>query len=263
MPGPSSEMTISTVSRIPPRVHLHRRRARNRRRFRGCCRRRKGSRDCVCRPARACAATAIRTLISTPKSRCGATVSSISVDSGMRSNGAPEEDSWVILARMSRQRCACSRSVLRSAASGSLPSTVFLQLARNQEDRRQRRAEFVRGGGGKAVDLGQMLLARQHQFGRRQRVGKLARLLGDLERIEAGDADREHDREPDAEQIDRRQHQRIVDCPTAAADGRTPAPRRRRPRAGRSRPSSGSAAPSPRSKPAQETGTRTGSAGRR
>ncbi len=37
------------------------------------------------------AATASRTLIATPKSRCGATVSSISVDSGMRSNGAPEE----------------------------------------------------------------------------------------------------------------------------------------------------------------------------
>src|SRR4051812_40951051 len=43
----------------------------------------------------------------------------------MRSNGAPEEESWVILARMSRQRCACSRSVFRSDARGSLPSTVF------------------------------------------------------------------------------------------------------------------------------------------
>ena len=120
----------------------------------------------------------------------------------------------MILARMSRQRCACSRRVLRS--DGEMVVAVrpdLFQLARNQEDRRQRRAEFMGGGGGKAVELGQMLLARQHQFGRGQRIGKLARLLGDLERIEAGDADREHDREPDAEQIDRRQHQRVVAVP--------------------------------------------------
>ncbi|MEY9444996.1 hypothetical protein ABIE82_002444 [Bradyrhizobium diazoefficiens] len=74
-------------------------------------------------------------------------------------------------------------------------------------------AELVRGRGGEAVELGQMLLARQHQFGRGERIRKLARLLGDLERVKAGDADREHDREPDADEIDRRQHQRIVGIP--------------------------------------------------
>ena len=58
-----------------------------------------------------------------------------------------------------------------------------------------------------------MLLARQHQLGGGERVGKLARLFGHLKRIEAGDADRQHDREPDAEQIDRRQHQRLVRVP--------------------------------------------------
>src|SRR5207253_625508 len=139
------------------------------------------------------AATAMRTLIAIPKSRCGATVSSISVDSGMRSNGAPLEDNCVILARISRQRCACSRRVFRSAASalsagmvfssshelGTPLSTIFL-ISREQKDRGQRRAEFVRGGGGKAVKLGQMLLTRQHQFGGRERVGQFARLFGDL-----------------------------------------------------------------------------------
>ena len=100
-----------------------------------------------------------------------------------------------------------------SPASWLLSVQALLQLARNQEDRRERGAEFVRGGGGKAVELGQMLFAGQHQFGGGQRVGELAGLLGDLERIKAGDADREHDREPDAEQIDRRQHQRIVAVP--------------------------------------------------
>ena len=89
----------------------------------------------------------------------------------------------------------------------------LFKLARNQKGRRQRRAEFVGGRRCKAVDLGQMLLARQHQLGRRQRVGKLAGLLGDLERVERGDADCEQDREPDPEQIDRRQHQRIVAVP--------------------------------------------------
>ena len=71
----------------------------------------------------------------------------------------------------------------------------------------------MRGGGRKPVELGQMLLARQHQLGGGERVGQLARFLGDLEGIEAGDADREHDREPDAEQIDRRQHQRLLGIP--------------------------------------------------
>ena len=69
------------------------------------------------------------------------------------------------------------------------------------------------GGGGEAVDLGQMLFAGQNQLGRRQRTGQLARLLCHLERVEAGDADREHDREPDSGEIDRRQPQRIVDIP--------------------------------------------------
>ena len=89
----------------------------------------------------------------------------------------------------------------------------LFEFTRDQEDRRQRRPEFVRGGGGKAIDLGQVLLAGQHQFGRGQRVGQFSGFLGDLERIERGDSDRDHDREPDAQQIDRRQHHRIVAVP--------------------------------------------------
>ena len=41
----------------------------------------------------------------------------------------------------------------------------LFEFTRNQEDRRQRRAELVRGSGGKAVDLGEVLFAGQHQFG--------------------------------------------------------------------------------------------------
>ena len=90
---------------------------------------------------------------------------------------------------------------------------ALLQFARDQKDRRQRRAEFMRGGGRQSVQLREMLFAGQYQFGRCQGVRELAGLLGHLERIKTGDPDREHDREPDAEQIDRRQHQRIVTVP--------------------------------------------------
>ena len=74
-------------------------------------------------------------------------------------------------------------------------------------------AEFVRGRGGKAVELREMLLARQRQFGRRQRVGELARALGDLPRIGADEADREHDREPEPEHKERRQRERVFAHP--------------------------------------------------
>ena len=55
----------------------------------------------------------------------------------------------------------------------------------------KRRAEFVRRRRSKSVELREMLLARQHQFGRRQRIRKLARLLGHLPRVDADIADRQ------------------------------------------------------------------------
>ena len=71
----------------------------------------------------------------------------------------------------------------------------------------------MRRGSRQPVQLGEMLLACQNQFGRRERVGQLAGLLRDLERIKTGDPNREHDGKPDAEQIDRRQHQRVLAVP--------------------------------------------------
>ena len=85
-------------------------------------------------------------------------------------------DSSVSLARMSRQRCACSRSSRTSSACGAFGGDRALQLLGDHRDGRQRRAELMRGGGGKPVELREMLLARQHQLGRGQRVGELARL---------------------------------------------------------------------------------------
>ena len=82
----------------------------------------------------------------------------------------------------------------------------------------------------KSVELRKMLLAREHQFGRGERIGQLPRLLGDLPGIDADEADREQDRtarrrscRSAAIAADRR-------CPTAADSARTPAPSRRRPR---------------------------------
>ena len=88
-----------------------------------------------------------------------------------------------------------------------------LQLLGDHRDGRERRAELVRGGGGEPVELRERLLARQHQLGRGQRLGELPAFLGDLPGVDADEADREQDREPDAEQIDPRQLQRILGVP--------------------------------------------------
>jgi hypothetical protein len=123
----------------------------------------------------------------------------------------------VIFDRISRQRLACSSSSFTSSACGEYGSIArssrAFELARDDRDRGERRAEFVRGGGGQAVELRQMLLAGEHELGRRQRVGQLARLLDDLPRIDADIPDREQDREPDPERVDLRQIEGIVDVP--------------------------------------------------
>lgn len=71
----------------------------------------------------------------------------------------------------------------------------------------------MRSGCGEAVDLRQMLLPRQHEFGGGQRVGELAGFLRDLKRVEAGDTDRQYDRNPDGDHISARQHKRFFAVP--------------------------------------------------
>ena len=80
-----------------------------------------------------------------------------------------------------------------------------LELAHHHRNGRERRAELVRGGGSEAVELREVLLAREHQLGRGERVGQEPRLLGDLPRVGADHPERHQEREPDAEPIDRRQ----------------------------------------------------------
>ncbi len=118
------------------------------------------------------------TLIATPKLRCGATTSSISPDNAMRSNGSPADGSSVSLARMPRQRCACSRNRLTSSANGEFGLDRTLELGRDHRDGGERRAELMRGRGGEPVELGEMLLAREHELGGGKRVGQLPRFFG-------------------------------------------------------------------------------------
>jgi hypothetical protein len=63
---------------------------------------------------------------------------------------------------------------------------LALEFAGDEGDRRERRTELVRGGGGEAVERRQVLLAGEHHLGRVERAGEFSRFLGDLERVGAG-----------------------------------------------------------------------------
>ena len=53
------------------------------------------------------------------------------------------------------------------------------EVVDDQRDGRERRAQFVCGRGGDAVELAQVLLAGEGELGGGQRAGELPRLLGD------------------------------------------------------------------------------------
>ena len=65
-----------------------------------------------------------------------------------------------------------------------------LQLVGDQRDRGQRRAELVGRRRRQPVELREMLLARQHQLRRGQRLAELARLLRDPPGIDADERER-------------------------------------------------------------------------
>ena len=106
--------------------------------------------------------------------------------------------------RIVRQRSTCSRSSLRSSRHGPVLGQGVVELLRHQRDGGERRAELVRRGGGEAVELGQVLLARQHELRGGERLGELARFLGHPPGIDAREGRSEEDRRPDAGDIDER-----------------------------------------------------------
>src|SRR5271170_6246651 len=87
------------------------------------------------------------------------------------------------------------------------------KFAHHDGDGGERGAEFVRRCRGKSVELRKVLLTRQHQLRRGQGIRKLARLLGDLPRIDADIADRQEGREPYPDDVSFRKLQRLSALP--------------------------------------------------
>src|SRR5262245_2977067 len=88
-----------------------------------------------------------------------------------------------------------------------------LQLFGDQRDGGERRAEFVRRGRRQPVELREVLFARKHQFGCRERVRELARFLGDLPGMQADERDGEQDGEPHPHHVDLGQFERGLGVP--------------------------------------------------
>ena len=78
---------------------------------------------------------------------------------------------------------------------------LALELAGDEGDGGERRAELVRGGRGEPVEGGEMLLAGEHHLGGIERAGELAGLLGDAEGIDTGEGAGRNQRQPDADRI--------------------------------------------------------------
>ena len=140
---------------------------------------------------------------------------------------------------------------------------LALELAGDERDGGERRAEFVGGGGGEPVEGREMLLAGEHHFGRVERAGELPRLLGDAEGVDAGEGAGRDQRHPDADRVDPGKRQRLAGMPGEGQvaegehgghhdDDRAEEDRRERRRAS-----------SPRRSPARGAGSRTDSRGRR
>jgi len=142
----------------------------------------------------------------------------------------PMEEKRGDLAQESRQRWACSRRSLRIGRRTAGSLTVYSSSRRIQEDASDSGVARARAGPrrSKAVDLGQMLLARQQPVRCGERIGKLARILGTWNDrgwwtpIAAGSS-------AEAEQIGSRQHPGIIGVPRKRQIERTTAPRSRRP----------------------------------
>ena len=93
-----------------------------------------------------------------------------------------------------------------------------IELLGDEGDRRERRAELVGRRRREAVELRQVLLAGQHQLGRGERLGELARLLGDPPGVDAGEGGAEQDRGPDPGDVE--EGQRRAPRPANQGSGR-------------------------------------------
>ena len=144
--------------------------------------------------------------MSRSSARCGATISSTRWLSEIVSRKA--DRSWPMEVSLVRMRAAALDLLAQEPqVLGDRPflGQGMVELLRHEGDGGERRAEFVGGRGREAVELGEVLLAGQHQLGRGERLGELARLLGDPPRVDARERRAEQDRGPDPGHVDERQ----------------------------------------------------------
>ena len=161
--------------RSPPRARQSRRRSR-----RGC-RGRRAGRDCAAAPARLDRSAGRSMRIVDAEQRGAARPPPRAAARSACGRTAPRPcPARSACCRMSRQRLLCSRSSRMSSACGPPGGSSRSSSLATSGDGGERRAELVRRRRGEAVERGEVLLARQHQLGGGERVGELARLLGDL-----------------------------------------------------------------------------------
>ena len=87
---------------------------------------------------------------------------------------------------------------------GALERQLALELLGDERDGGERGSKLMGGGGGKAVERGKPLLARQHHLRGGECRRHLARLVRDAPRIDGREHDAAHDRRPHAADIDLR-----------------------------------------------------------
>ena len=112
---------------------------------------------------------------------------------------------------------AQERQILRHRA---VLGQGMVELLGHEGDGGERRAELVGRRGRQAVELGEVLLAGQHQLGRGERLGELARLLGHPPGIDAGEGGAEQDRGPDPGHVEEGQRRALRRETRAGAGGR-------------------------------------------
>ncbi|BAQ48319.1 hypothetical protein Maq22A_c27440 [Methylobacterium aquaticum] len=90
---------------------------------------------------------------------------------------------------------------------------LAVEFLGHHRDGGERRAEFVGRRRRQPVELRQVLLAGEHQLGRGERPGELARLLGDPPGVDPREGGAEQDRGPDARDVQERQFQGLAGEP--------------------------------------------------
>ena len=94
------------------------------------------------------------------------------------------------------------------------------QLSAHHDDRGERRAEFVRGGGGQPVKTRKMILSFQNQFGGREGEAQVSRFMSDLRGVGANECGRDQKGGPVSQPVEQRQFEDFPGTKATAGDKR-------------------------------------------